>query len=522
MSFLYSFDIFSRKPRLKINGNTRLSSKVVAIFGILLLAGFVAIIAYLSSEVLNKKTFNIIENTYSKTFNNITLDYENPISFTLTDIQGNEIINYERIFDMKLKHFDVFTKSTLNSTGNIIITNIERSKCTYKKLPGDVIQRYEEIYRAYNKSMHCFDLKPYNISIFGEDSPSPHGFLLLYINQCRNTTKNSNCLPQADLDRILSEVKVSFIFPNFDTNNELSNPFIKYSDGRILRFSNSLKTRYIFEIENLEFLSDEGLIFEDIVKSEAYHIKETSIFQNLALGNMIYSGTFGNINIYGSGKKKVYQRRFIKFHAILPYIISIYQITILIFKLLVDYFGGGKLEEYLFSNLIEKEEFDKFKVTERLIIYDDLFKKKLNEESKNLDSNSEEKFDEPKIEYFNEFTPKFLKNKKRKSEEFIDQSINCHREIVDNNNEFDEFKCINQNNEILKNNFFFPKEDIINEEIQIKSKNTKINFNSLKKDYINQEKQIEISDKDNSKNIIIPKENIEFVKDTKTFKETQR
>jgi hypothetical protein len=81
MSFLYFFDIFSRKPRLKINGNTRLSSKVVAIFGIFMLAGFIAIIAYLSSVVINKTTFNIIENTYSKTFNNITLDNENPISF---------------------------------------------------------------------------------------------------------------------------------------------------------------------------------------------------------------------------------------------------------------------------------------------------------------------------------------------------------------------------------------------------------------------------------------------------------
>ena len=81
MSFLYFFDIFSRKPRLKINGNTRLSSKVVAIFGIFMLAGFIGIIAYLSSVVINKTTFNIIENTYSKTFNNITLDNENPISF---------------------------------------------------------------------------------------------------------------------------------------------------------------------------------------------------------------------------------------------------------------------------------------------------------------------------------------------------------------------------------------------------------------------------------------------------------
>jgi len=430
---------------------------------------------------------------------------------------------------MKLKHFDVFTKSTLNSTGNSIITNIERSKCTYKKLPGDVstykklpgdnIQRYEEIYRAYNKSMHCFDLKPYNISIFGEDSPSPQGFLLLYINQCRNTTKNSNCLPQADLDKILNEVKVSFIFSNFDTNNELSNPFIKFTDGQILRFSNTLKTRYIFEIENLEFLSDEGLIFEEIVKSEAYHIEKTSIFQNLALGNLIFSGTFGNINIYGSGKKKIYQRRYMQFHAILPYIISIYQITILIFKLLVNYFGGGKLEEYLFSNLIEKEEFDKFKVCDRLITYDDLFKNKQNEESKNLDLNSEEKFDEPKIEYFNEFTPKFLKNKKRKSEEFIDQFIDCQREIVDNNNRFDEFKVINQNNEILRNNYF-PKEDIINEEEQNKKKNTEINFNSSKKEDINQEEQVKRADSSN--NMIFPNQSFKIFKGNKTFKETQR
>jgi hypothetical protein len=501
MSYIYLFDIFSRKPKLKINGNTRLSSKVVAIFGIFLLAGFIAIIGYLSSEVINKKTFNIIENTYSKTFNNITLDFENPISFLVADTQGNEIKDYERIFDMKLLHGQFGTKSAINSTGNGIITNIERSKCTYKKLPGDNNQRYEEIYRAYNKSMHCFNLKPYNLSIFGEDSPNPHGFLIFYLNQCRNTTINSNCLPQADLDKILNEVKLSFIFPNFDTNNELSNPFINYSDGQILRFSNTLKTRYIYEIENLEFLSDESLIFEDIVKSEAYHIKRASIFQNLALGNLMFSGTFGNINIYGSGKKKIYQRRFMKFHTILPYIISIYQITILIFKLLVSYFGGGKLEEYLFSNLIEKEEFDKFKVCDRLITYDDLFKNNQNE---------------PQIESFNDFNSK---NKKRKSEEFIDQSINCQREIVENNNGFDEFKCINQNNEILRNNYF-PKEDNINEEEQNKKRDSKINLISSKKEDINQEEQIKRSDCSN--NMIFPNQNFEISKGPNKFKETQR
>ena len=480
MSWIYFFDIFSRKPRLKINGNSRLSSKLVSILGIILLVGYIGISLYLTSRVVYKETFNIIENTKTKDYNNFKLDNENPLSFAVTNNQGIEIKDYERVFDMKLIYFE-FTTNLKNRTSTTKATNIKRSQCTYKKLPGDNIEIFEDLYKLYNNSIHCFDLKPFNVSIFGEDSPGvPHGFLVFYLNQCKNTTTNNNCLPQRELDIILGEIKVSFAFSNFDTDNSLSNPFTKYTEGKFLRFSNSLKTRYTYEIDKLEFLSDEGLIFDHIVRYESYQIKQPSIMQNLALGTILFPGTIGNINIFGSGRKTTYQRSYIKFHTILPYLIGIYQITILLFKLLVNYLGGGELDEYLFSNLIEKEEYDKFSAINKIITYDELFKKKQNEERNNLnfisDLNLDNKVNHDESIIKSNQNLDLQKNCERenyKPEKISTESINCQQEMKEFEPEKNSHSSENVNNGLLRNNYFSKENVVKRERDSKKKKNTK-------------------------------------------------
>ena len=377
MEYVYFFDQFSRKPKLKINGKSRLSNIYISILGIFVILGYLVTGLILSLNVMSKETFYMIENTDSKMFNNFTLDTQIPLSVIVSNMVGVELKDPERIFDLKLKYFQ-YTPEKENQTANYFVQDIEDTKCTFKKLAGDTDDKYENLFKIY-KQMKCYDLKPYNISIYGEDNGGPHSTLVFWINQCVNTTESSNCLPQEELDKHLKEIKLTFNYPNKDIDNKLENPFIDYTEGKTFRFSNTLKTRYIFELNSIEFLSDEGLIFESIATHKSYRIDEYKTIQNLALGSQFYPGTFGNINFFGSGKKRVFQRRYLKIHSIFPYLFGFYHLANLLFKLLVNYFGGGSLDALLFSKIIEKEELEKFKEINNPLDYEDLFTKIPNE-----------------------------------------------------------------------------------------------------------------------------------------------
>ena len=528
MQWLYFFDIFSRKPKLKIKGQNRLQSIYVSILGIFVLFGFLIVASILTHNVVIKKTFNIIENSNSKTFSNYTFDTEILLSAVVSDLMGAELKNYSQIVEVKLKYFQFYIDSINYTT---ITTDIPRVNCTYKKLQGDIFDTYEKLFEV-SKTLECFDLKPYNVNIFGEHSPGiPHGFLVFYLNQCTNTTEKNDCLPQKELDKQLKEIKMSVIFPNIDIDNRLSNPFVKFTDGKVFRFSNTLRTRYEFELETVDFLSDEGLIFEDVITHSTYQVGKYETLQYLSLGNRFYPGTFGNINFFGTGRKKTIQRSYIKIHSILPYLVSIYHIALILIKLIVNYFGGDSIDEYLFSSLIKNEDYEKFSEIKREIKYEDLFEKiqKPNEDQEHENLNfianpNRESMDynhyEEKIEggIFNEnysakkktneinFQHSSFQNNNSSSQkhDFSSQKNNSlsqknNKELEEINGEKFNSKRKNSKKNTLRNNFFPNEEEKIQE-----NQYQKIEENHEKKDSKNQSEVSKQNKKiDNSNDIIL-------------------
>jgi hypothetical protein len=359
--------------------------------------------------------------------------------------------------------------------------------------------------------MKCFDLKPYNISIFGDNDPtSPQGSLVFNVNQCVNTTKNNNtCLPQDEIDKRLREVKLSLFYPNLDIDTNLVNPFIKYTNGKVYRLTNTLKTKYFLELDNIEFLSDEGLVFDEIVKLNGYQIGEPTFFQNLKLGSSLYPGSFGSVGFYGSGRKKIYRRSYLKFHSIFPYLIGIYQISVLLFKIFANYFGGGRMDEFIFSKIFEKVEFDKFKKANRQILYDDLFKKIPNENSssENIDSNfQKENLIENEIPNSNSSKIKDLSKSNPNS---CSPSFNYkNKEKKEDENEINienSFRRKEKNSKLKINNFLQNQEN----KKKRKERGQENNFQNIvsnlesKKSYI--EKENELERQNNSKGSIIYK-----------------
>jgi hypothetical protein len=511
MKHVYLFDIFSRKPKLKIDGNVRLSSKYVSLFGIGALLAYIAIAIYLSIQILQKSSMFMLENTISRTsFQNFTFDTDIQFKSVLTDALGAPIPDQDRVFDLRLDNFHFIPS---NTSSNLKITRINYANCDQNILPGDD-EKLKLNYELYNKFMKCFDLKPFNISIFGDNDPtSPQGSLVFNVNQCVNTTKNNNtCLPQNEIDKRLREVKLSLFYPNIDIDNNLVNPFIKYTNGKVYRLTNTLKTKYFLELDNIEFLSDEGLVFDDILKFNAYQIGEPTIMQNLKLGSSLYPGSFGSVGFYGSGRKKIYRRSYLKFHSIFPYLIGIYQISVLLFKIFASYFGGGRMDEFIFSKIIEKEEFDKFKNANRLILYDDLFKKIPNEKSnsENIDSNlQEENLIESEVP--NSYSSK-SKEISKSNPNSCSPSFNFNRRGEMNENK-DENR--NKKSKLKVNNFLQNQENNgqKKEKEQEKEKELENHFqriaSNLNSKKIFTEKENELERQNNSQGFIINKKNVD-------------
>jgi hypothetical protein len=345
-------------------------------------------------------------------------------------------------------------------------------------------------------------------------------------------------LPQNEIDKRLKETKLFLSYQNSDVDTSRENPFIKYSNGKIFRLTNTLKTIYFLELDTLEFISDEGLIFDEYISYNSYQIGEATIMQNLGLGSAIYPGTFGSVGFYASGRKKIYQRSYLKFHSIFPYLVGIYQISILLFKLFTNYFDGGRLNDFLFSRIIEEKEYEKFKSFKRSLLYDDLFKKipnsneneneigNINENENevdirnsnsniisNLNSNSNSKLNENEnpneIQHKNieaelsiscsnnnQGIIKIHKTNNYSSFSYFPENRKKENNIPDNSKKKKENECSKKK---LRNNFF-PKQE--NTEHEKEKEKYYHRVKSLKK-----EKENEIENNDNSQGFVVQKKN---------------
>lgn len=467
MKCLHIFDQFSRKPKLNIDAKSRLTNIYVALISIFIFICYMIVTIILTSNIFKKKEFQMIENTDSKTFNNITLDTNNPFSVLVTNSIGNEFKDPHRIFDVKLRYFDF--DHVDNGETKLKMTEINQTTCLYNEIEGDVNSIYKNIYKTF-KSIQCWDLKPYNVPIFGSESPGyGQGTLVFYINQCVNTTASSNCLPQNQLNQILREVKITFIYPNRDIDNNSHNPIVKYTDGKVLRFTNSMKTRYIFEIDTLEYLSLEGLFFESIVTYNSYKIRaEINSFQNLELGTVYDKGTIGTLNFYGSGKKKIFQRRYEKLYSVFPYLVSLYHIIIIAFKIFTPFFGGEIFDEFFFSKIVGKENYENFKQNNNNLLYEDLFKKQTQNENIIFEENI--------INYNQEY----CQNNNNQIEEKKEDGSYLEQDKSSENSNPSSVKMIEEN--VMKNNFFQKEErkklssrEICSNQNQIQTKNNNLN-----------------------------------------------
>ena len=384
MKFLYFFDLFSKKPKLKIDGESKIKNIYVALLGLFVMIGIFIVSIILSLDIFYKKTINIIQNTASNKFNNITLDTSIPISLIVTNNLGIEFVDHDRIFQIESRYLTFIPNNLTNPSENLKMIKINSTKCKYKRLEGDQEFKFENLYKIY-KTMKCFDLKPYNIQIFGDENPGlPISYLHFFLNKCTNSTTKTDCLPQTEIDKKLAGVRMSFFFLNKDIDNLSKNPIINFTDGKTFRFGSSIETKYFLELDEINLSLDEGLFFESMNYKKSYSIDKISTFQDNEIGGDLFPGTFGIIVLKCSGKQINYKRTYKKFEELFPLFYTIYYFTILFFKILVKFLLKGNLEELLFYKIFNKETFSNIKNLKYKLNYEDLFSKDMTNTSNKI------------------------------------------------------------------------------------------------------------------------------------------
>jgi len=509
MKFLYFFDLFSKKPKLKIDGESKIKNIYVALLGLFVMIGIFIVSIILSLDIFYKKTINIIQNTASNKFNNITLDTSIPISLIVTNNLGIEFVDHDRIFQIESRYLTFIPNNLTNPSENLKMIKINSTKCKYKRLEGDQEFKFENLYKIY-KTMKCFDLKPYNIQIFGDENPGlPISYLHFFLNKCTNSTTKTDCLPQTEIDKKLAGVRMSFFFLNKDIDNLSKNPIINFTDGKTFRFGSSIETKYFLELDEINLSLDEGLFFESMNYKKSYSIDKISTFQDNEIGGDLFPGTFGIIVLKCSGKQINYKRTYQKFESLFPLFYTIYYFSVLFFKILVKFLLKGNLEEYLFYKIFDNKTFSEIKNYDRRLRYEQLFTKNPSINTKivkiNNTNNNNKKINDRNINNEIENNCYNIDENNNGKKNFLNSNVNSDKDLneqKDNNNKIeDEILSLNNPNikfQLKRKNFSLidqRKKNNNNDDISRNKINNKIdnNYNNKdhdKKDYDSQSKII--------------------------------
>lgn len=180
MDTLLFFDLFSQKPTLKINGKPKLKNKYVAILGIFVLIGVIILSIILSLDILSKNSLTVMQNISSNKFVNITLDSSLPIAIIITNNIGREIPDADRVYEINSIYTSYKPENFTHPNTNFRSHYINNTECKYKRLEGGKDDKFENLYKI-SKSMKCFDLKPYNVSIYRNENPGlPQAYLQFF------------------------------------------------------------------------------------------------------------------------------------------------------------------------------------------------------------------------------------------------------------------------------------------------------------------------------------------------------
>jgi len=497
--YLKFLDNLSKKPEIKVNGDSRYHTTLSIIFSIISILCILVISGFFMDDWLSKNKINLIYNLDNRKYPNISLAGKH-MGLIITDSFGQDIPENSRVFNIKFKYWQVnipafsaigsdsvssenkninqqINNNTINSTVNsnkptVVAIDIEPNDCNALELinPG---------FAATNKfftSTVCLDFGANNIQLAGKyGSIQGFSFFNINLNRCVNSTENANsCMPQPYIDKVLAQAVISMFTTEYDVNPEdLDSPLQEYYNLESLRISASIFKRFDKKYNKIILNYDKGLLQPDIKNLEAY--RTDNILESVDLRGSINNipGLFNQITLQGSGKNEVFNISFMKIPQVLANVGGILQVILYTGQILMFFWSENSMLEFVISQVFTEEEREKSikffkenknrKFSSNYLSFKTIFNQNNNpnfsvnndnieqkDKNKDLNHNLNADVDKDlssnhlvKNNNYIDFTPKELKNQKR----FDDENKDNGKKFIGNNNT-SKLNIKNQLNEI--------------------------------------------------------------------------
>ena len=338
-------------PQLTLTFNKSDKYKTI-LGGLLTLLTIFIIIIYtiiFSKSLFSKSNFKIItSNTISP---ESSFDFSKfPLVVGFTNSEGI-LLKDERLFNIHFFDYNYTIKPEKNKKREIILTN--------KNLAYESCAKYKGNKTYFlNNSFSNFQLDYYqcikpgeNLTLYGKFGDITNGYrsLGIILNKCNNETlkknrKNFTCFCKEDIEKKLYGFKIVFLYVSYNMNHYAF-------DGSHLFFSETgdyfgLTTEHqkiiLTSFSKNIYITDKSFIFNTKDRREFFTLSDKMIdYDPITLNYKNYStvtnDTFGVILMSMDGRVIMYNRSFEKITDLFVQLGGIYNLIIVIFKLIIKW-----------------------------------------------------------------------------------------------------------------------------------------------------------------------------------------
>ena len=297
--FIY-LDLFGTKPRFLIDGYKSQRSYIGAFISIICCSCVFMFFIYFFEKILshskpNMVVSNLIDDLPDKYY--FTDDFVFAISLQFPNYTNyvNERIYFLKLYDVEY-HF------------------LEDNSYTFKEkeIPISLCSNYNikvlpEYFGGLNlKQLYCANFSGYYLE--GEYGQKKWRTLNFKFSKCRNFSNYNNCLNQEEIDKYLQSGYVDiFMTDKMIVPKDFKNPTKIYGKNIFDSINGKEYMDYWIYLKRLEVQTDEGIVFDQIVKKSVLSYEKTSKMKYSLLDE-----TFLQVILRISINKDIYDRTYMK------------------------------------------------------------------------------------------------------------------------------------------------------------------------------------------------------------------
>ena len=249
-----------------------------------------------------------------------------------------------------------------NDSG-IFQKEINVTKCNY----SNFIEKYPSFSNLEKESFelfYCIDTSE-NILLYGKEYNSEYSTFSINLYECVNSSEINTCSNSSTIDTLLSNVYVILGFLEKNINNyDYINPVSYNLRYETIHFTTSIYKQYKFFFSRIEYISNDGLLFNHIRKFNFFNLISFSIDFSMPSIFSILNPQFGIIYFYSQDKITTIERIYKKLPEVIASIEGIISISYLFNNFILSFF----IEKILMIDIINNSFFVEDKKQLRLNI----------------------------------------------------------------------------------------------------------------------------------------------------------